>query len=76
MDIDMHSAQVERLHVVETGRRRRWSDEEKLQCVPPPAGCDDATLAAPSAARALVEVLDALASLHGRVVVDALAAGV
>lgn len=55
-----------------------WSDEEKLQCVPPPAGCDDATLAAPSAARALVEVLDALASLHGRVVVDAsaLAAGV
>jgi transposase len=33
MDIDMHSAQVERLHVVETGRRRRWSDEEKLRIV-------------------------------------------
>ena len=33
MDIDMHSAQVERLQVVETGRRRRWSDEEKLRIV-------------------------------------------
>jgi transposase len=33
MDIDKHSAQVQRLHVVETGRRRRWSDEEKLRIV-------------------------------------------
>jgi transposase len=28
-----HSAQVERLEVVETGRRRRWSEEEKLRIV-------------------------------------------
>jgi len=29
----MHSAQVERLEVVETGRRRRWSEDEKLKIV-------------------------------------------
>jgi transposase len=28
-----HSAQVERLEVVDTGRRRRWSQEEKLPIV-------------------------------------------
>jgi transposase len=28
-----HSAQVERLEVVDTGRRRRWSEEEKLRIV-------------------------------------------
>jgi transposase len=28
-----HSAQVDRLEVVETGRRRRWSEEEKLRIV-------------------------------------------
>jgi transposase len=28
-----HGAQVERLEVVETGRRRRWSEEEKLRIV-------------------------------------------
>src|SRR5260370_22333197 len=28
-----HSTQVERLEVIETGRRRRWSDDEKLRIV-------------------------------------------
>jgi transposase len=32
MDSDKRSAQVERLEVVETGQRRRWSDE-KLKIV-------------------------------------------
>src|SRR6202043_3368261 len=34
MDSDKRSAQVERLEVVETGRRRRWSEDEKLKIVP------------------------------------------
>jgi hypothetical protein len=29
MDSHKYSTQVERLEVVETGRRRRWSDDEK-----------------------------------------------
>ena len=33
MDVHKHSAQTERLEVVETGRRRRWSDDEKLRIV-------------------------------------------
>jgi transposase len=33
MDSHKHSTQVERLDVVETGRRRRWSDDEKLRIV-------------------------------------------
>ncbi len=33
MDAHKHSTQIERLEVVETGRRRRWSDEEKLRIV-------------------------------------------
>ena len=33
MDSNKHSTHVERLEVVETGRRRRWSDGEKLQIV-------------------------------------------
>lgn len=33
MDSDKHSAQIERLEVVETGRRRRWSEDEKLRIV-------------------------------------------
>jgi transposase len=33
MDSDKRSAQVERLEVVDTGRRRRWSEEEKLKIV-------------------------------------------
>jgi transposase len=33
MDSHMRSAQVERLEVVETGRRRRWSDAVKLKIV-------------------------------------------
>jgi transposase len=33
MDSHMRTAQVERLEVVETGRRRRWSDAVKLQIV-------------------------------------------
>jgi transposase len=33
MDSHKFSAQVERLEVVETGRRRRWSEDEKLQIV-------------------------------------------
>jgi transposase len=33
MDSDMRTAQVERLEVVETGRRRRWSDAVKLKIV-------------------------------------------
>jgi transposase len=33
MDMDSHSAQVCRLEVVNTGRRRRWSFEEKLRIV-------------------------------------------
>ncbi len=33
MDSDKRSAQVERLDVVETGRRRRWSEDEKLKIV-------------------------------------------
>ena len=31
MDSHTHTAQVERLEVVETGRRRRWSEEAKLK---------------------------------------------
>jgi transposase len=33
MDGDKRSAQVERLEVVDTGRRRRWSEDEKLKIV-------------------------------------------
>jgi transposase len=33
MDSDRRSAQVERLKVVDTGRRRRWSEDEKLKIV-------------------------------------------
>ena len=33
MDSNTHSAQVTRLEVVDSGRRRRWSDEEKLKIV-------------------------------------------
>jgi transposase len=33
MDSDTHSAQAERLEVIETGRRRRWSEDEKLKIV-------------------------------------------
>jgi transposase len=33
MDSHTHSAQVRHLEVVETGRRRRWSEEEKLRIV-------------------------------------------
>jgi transposase len=33
MDVHKHSAQTERLEVVETGRRRRWSDDEKVRIV-------------------------------------------
>jgi transposase len=33
MDSDKGSAQVGRLEVVETGRRRRWSEDEKLKIV-------------------------------------------
>jgi hypothetical protein len=29
MDSDKRSAQVERLEVVDTGRRRRWSEDER-----------------------------------------------
>ena len=33
MDSDKYSTQVERLGVVDTGRRRRWTDDEKLKIV-------------------------------------------
>lgn len=33
MDVNKYSTQIERLEVVETGRRRRWSDDEKLRIV-------------------------------------------
>lgn len=33
MDSHKHSAQVELLEVVETGRRRHWSEDEKLKIV-------------------------------------------
>src|SRR4029077_12300260 len=33
MDSDKRSAQVERLEVVDTGRGRRWSEDEKLKIV-------------------------------------------
>lgn len=33
MDSNKLSAQVERLEVVETGRRRRWTDDEKLKII-------------------------------------------
>jgi len=33
MDSDRGSAQIERLEVVEPGRRRRWSEDEKLKIV-------------------------------------------
>jgi transposase len=33
MDIDSDSHRVRRLEVVETGRRRRWTDSEKLRIV-------------------------------------------
>jgi transposase len=32
MDVHKHSA-FERLEIVETGRRRRWSEDEKLRIV-------------------------------------------
>jgi transposase len=33
MDSDKRSGQIERLEVVEMGRRRRWSEDEKLKIV-------------------------------------------
>jgi transposase len=33
MDRHTHSGQVQRLEVVDTGRRRRWSEDEKLRIV-------------------------------------------
>ena len=33
MDVHKHSLKVARLEVVDTGRRRRWSEEEKLKVV-------------------------------------------
>ena len=33
MDGDKRSAQVERFEVVDTGRRRRWSEDEKLKII-------------------------------------------
>jgi transposase len=33
MDSHTHGGQVQRLEVVETGRRRRWSEDEKLRIV-------------------------------------------
>jgi transposase len=33
MDSNKYSTQVERLEVVQTGRRRRWTDDEKLRIV-------------------------------------------
>ena len=33
MDIHKHSRRVERLEIVETGRQRRWSEDEKLKIV-------------------------------------------
>jgi transposase len=33
MDSNKYSTQVGRLEVVETGRRRRWTDDEKLKIV-------------------------------------------
>ena len=33
MDSNKYSTQVERLGVVETGRRRRWTDDEKIKIV-------------------------------------------
>ena len=33
MDSDKRSAQLERLEVVDTGRRRRWSEDENLKIV-------------------------------------------
>jgi transposase len=33
VDSDKYSTQVARLGVVETGRRRRWTDDEKLRIV-------------------------------------------
>ena len=33
MDSHTHSAEADRLDVVETGRRRRWSEDEKLKIV-------------------------------------------
>ncbi len=33
MDVHKHSRRVERLEIVETGRRRRWSEDEKLKIV-------------------------------------------
>jgi transposase len=33
MDSDKRSAQIERLEVVEMGRRRRWSEDERLKIV-------------------------------------------
>lgn len=33
MDSHKHCTEVERLEVIETGRRRRWSDDEKLRIV-------------------------------------------
>ena len=49
MDCDRRSAQLERLEVVDTGRRRRWFEDEKLKIVleslqGPPGRCDGAAI--------------------------------
>jgi transposase len=33
VDVHKHSRRVERLEIIETGRRRRWSEDEKLKIV-------------------------------------------
>lgn len=55
-----------------------WADEPLLHCMPPPAGSDDGTLAPAVATRAFIDIIETLAVLHERVIVDAssLSAGV
>jgi transposase len=46
MDRHIHSAQLRQLEVIETGRRRRWSEDEKLKIVLEslPGGATGATI--------------------------------
>ena len=47
-----------------------WLDEERLACVPPPAGGDDALFASQQVQRSFLAVLEALLTQYDNVVVD------
>lgn len=47
-----------------------WKDEEKLVCIPPPAGGDEAIFASPKAARAFVHFIEGAQSVYETIIVD------